>query len=110
MPIDFFDKEIKSAQDRFNQTFGKMIVCNIKTRQLVMLTILQMARLGKRIMIAKSKDDVRDDIQKFMSRKTTLSSIFELAETERRNYANTREAGRCTNNGKRIHGRETHCL
>ena len=78
--IDFFDREVRSAQDRFNQTFGKLVVCNIRTRQLVILSIIRMGTLARKINAADVKDQVRDKIRTFMETKNRLKSYFDSAE------------------------------
>ena len=78
--IDFFDREVRSAQDRFNQTFGKLKMCNIRTRQLVILSIVRLGTLARKINAADDKDAVRDKIRTFMDTKNRLQGYFDAAE------------------------------
>jgi hypothetical protein len=76
MPVDFFETELTKVQDQFNETFGSVIVCNIRTRQKVMLAIIGMGLLQHKISAADDKDLVRPDIQKFVRTRNTLNKIF----------------------------------
>lgn len=82
MPIDFFQSEVKKAQKRFNETFGRELVCDIKLRQSVILAICFMGNAGKKIKAAKNKDQVRTQIKKFMKTKKILHNLFDQFEKE----------------------------
>ena len=84
MPVNFFKTELRKIQDRFNQTFGEMVVCNIRTRQMAILAIVGMGRLERRITEAKTKDQVRPDIKRFMRTHKTLTNLFD--DIERSNH------------------------
>lgn len=83
MSINFFDTEVKKAQDRFNQTFGKETVCDLKLRQAVILAICFLSNEARKISNAVHKDEVRTQIKKFMKTKTTLNKLFDQFERER---------------------------
>ena len=82
MPIDFFEQEVRKCQDRFNETFGQMIVCNIQTRTRVILAIVSMGRLAQKVQAAKNKDQVRDEIKRFVRSRDVLTNLFNDAEQE----------------------------
>ena len=95
MKIDFFEKELFAVRERFNQTFGKQIVCNLKTRYRVTFAIIHMGMLAKKIARTKNKSGVRGDIRMFIRIKNTLMTIFSTAEEtwqERRRYDNDNQA------------------
>ena len=104
MPIDFFEREVTKTQDRFNETFGQLEVCDIKTRQAVILSIISLARLAKKIRVSRDKKM----IQKFMRTKTALNGVFDPIEhsiNERRHHANSNSrAKRQATHGSRICG------
>ncbi len=105
MRIDFFQNELCKVQDRFNETFGKLVVCNVSQRQRIMLSIISMGRLEKKIMAAGSMDNARDDIKKFVRTRNILNKVFEKVEQhfkERRGHAAASE--RSAGDGKRVHG------
>ena len=90
MPIDFFEKEVTKARERFNQTFGVLDVCDLKSRQSTILAICSLGLIAGRIRKAKKKDDVRDEIKQFMRTRTILDSVFKQFQNdqgERRDYA-----------------------
>ena len=42
MAIDFFEKEVSKVRERFNQTYGVMVVCNLNHRQAAILSIINL--------------------------------------------------------------------
>ena len=97
MPIDFFGKEVEKAQSRFNETYGGMVVCNLKFRQAAILSIINLNLLCRKITTAKKKDEVRDDIQAFIRIRNTLNNHFK--SIERRNHGSSDGHQRHTNDG-----------
>ena len=92
MTIDFFEKEVIKARERFNQTFGVLDVCDLKSRQSTILAISSLGLIAGKIKKAKNKDDVKDEIKQFMRTRTILDSVFkqfQKDQEERRDYANT---------------------
>jgi hypothetical protein len=82
MPIDFFESEVRKAQNRFNETFGTELVCNVNLRQSVILAICFMGNASKKIKAANNKDQVRSLIKKFMKTKNILHNLFDQFEQE----------------------------
>ena len=100
MKIDFFEKELITVRERFNQTFGKQTVCNLETRYRVIISILHMGILSDKINKAGDKSLVRDDIRLFIRIRNTLMTIFKNTEKywhERRHYDNGNQANRQPN-------------
>ncbi len=100
MKIDFFERELNTVQERFNQTFGKQTVCNLEARCRVIISIIHMGILGDKINKAGDKSMVRDDIRMFIRIRNTLFTIFNNAEKywhERRRYDNGNQANRQPN-------------
>ena len=105
MRIDFFHTELCKVQDRFNETFGKLVVCNVNQRQRIMLSIISMGRLEKKIMAAGSMDNARDDIQRFIRTRNYLTKEFNKVEEhfkERREHGNAGKQN--ADDGRRVHG------
>ena len=101
MAIDFFEKELGKVQDKFNQNFGSLDVCNIKLRQSVILGIISMSLIMKRI----KKQNRKEDIKQFMRHKEALTVIFN--KIERSNHADTSTARKQQGHGtdeSRIYG------
>jgi len=74
MPINFFETEVRKLQDQFNEVFGDRVVCNVRTRQVAIMSICNLGLLSRRI--AKSKN--RDLIRLFMKRKSILTNLFNI--------------------------------
>ncbi len=89
MPVDFFGKELNRVQERFNQTFGVMPLCNPKVRIRVIFAIVQMCLLQRKII----KDKRKEDISQFVKTKDKLNKIFStlIKESKRRQHANKTE-------------------
>ena len=90
MAIDYFEKELKTTQQRFNQTFGMLDVYDLKSRRSTILAIVSLGLIACRIKRTKDKDDVRGEIKRFMRTKTVLDGVFKQIEKhqkERRGYA-----------------------
>ena len=92
MPIDFFEKEVEKSQERFNQTYGVMVVCNLKLRQAAILSVISLGLLCRKITAAKRKHEMKDDIQAFMRIRNTLNNHFNLLIERRRHETNTRHS------------------
>ena len=89
MPVDFFEKEVTRAQDKFNQTFGMLETGDIKLRQSAILNICGLGCLRNKIVKAANRDQVRDEICNFMKIRNTLNNVFNTIETyqkERRHF------------------------
>ncbi len=76
MTIDLYEKEVKNAQSRFNETFGALNVCNLQTRQKAILTIIGMARLAGKIRNSEAKNLVKDEVNNFIRKKEFLNQLF----------------------------------
>ena len=104
MRIDFFNTELCKVQDRFNETFGKLVVCNVSQRQRIMLSIISMGRLEKKIMAAGSMDNARSDIKRFVRTRNHLNKEFNKVEE----YFRERREHGTANNGNADDGRSVH--
>jgi len=80
MPVDFFEKEVTRAQNKFNQTFGRLTTNNISLRQKAILMICGLSCLGKKIRCAGDTSKARDDRRNFMQKRDGLNSIFNTVE------------------------------
>jgi hypothetical protein len=109
MPVDFFEKEVNRAQEKFNQTFGMLETGDIKLRQLVILKICGLGCLKNKIGKAANRDQVRDEICKFMKIRNTLNNVFNTIENyqkERRPFENdqrtSKQRGNCLRRGENL--------
>ena len=105
MKIDFFEKELNTVRERFNQTFGKQTVCSLEARCRVIISIIHMGMIGDKIRKARDKAIVRDDIRMFIKIRNTLFTIFNNAEKywhEKRHYDNGNQANRHPNQSSNV--------
>jgi hypothetical protein len=89
MPVDFFEKELGKTQNRFNQTFGSMPLCNPTVRIKVIFAIVQMCILHRKII----KDKKKEDIIQFVKIKDRLNNIFStlIEDSKRRHHDKTNQ-------------------
>ena len=80
MATDFFKKEVLKAQERFNQTFGLLTVCDLRQRQKAILAVIFLARIADKIGKEKNRDNARDKIRKFMRTRDILYRLFDRVE------------------------------
>ena len=80
---DFFEKEISKAQNRFNLTFGNLTVCDLRLRRTIIFSIVSMGRLSDKIVQAKSKDNVRGEIKRFMKTRNILNNFLDQFENQK---------------------------
>jgi hypothetical protein len=100
MKVNFFERELTKVRERFNQTFGKPTVCDLKKRAQVIIAVIHMGLLGNKIMKAKDKEMVRDDIKMFIRKRNALTTIFNNTEKyweERRRYEKGNQTGKRAN-------------
>lgn len=90
MPIDFFEKEVEKSQERFNQTYGAMVVCNLKLREAAIMSIANLGLLCRKITAAKRRHEMKDDIQTFMRIRKTLNNHFNHLIERRHHGKNSR--------------------
>ena len=100
MPVNYFATELRKIQERFNQTFGSMVICDIKSRQHAILAIISMDRLQQRISKAKTKGDVRNDIKRFMRTHKALTRLFD--DIERSNYVERTDKRKAISNSNAV--------
>ncbi len=87
MGVNFFEKELLQVQDKFNETFGRRTICDIRLRVAVILAVCRLGILEKKISNEPIKENVRPDIIAFMRIKGKLNEVFEqIMQHERRNH------------------------
>ena len=82
MATDFFKKEVLKAQERFNQTFGLMTVCDLRQRQGAILAVVFLGMIADKIGKEKNRDHARDKIRNFMKTRDILHRLFDRVENQ----------------------------
>ncbi len=77
MEIDFFEKEAKKAQKRFNQFFGTQVICNIEERQTLILAVCWLSVLNRRI---KENAENTELLKEFINNRNKLNQYFDRKE------------------------------
>ena len=80
MRLKFFEKELDKVQERFNQTFGIMTVCDLKLRQSVILAICHLGCLVRTMTETKSRDHPHNKIARFMRTRNAINRVFDQLE------------------------------
>jgi len=82
MNLEFFEREMNRVEDRFNETFGPLIVCDIRARQNSILAICQMGILARQILRSKDDGEIRMNLKKFHRGRKALHNLFNRMEAE----------------------------
>ena len=64
MAIDFFQKEVRKAEQRFNETFGATQIVNLSARFNVIFAIINLGLIAKEINKQSIKQNGKKDIEK----------------------------------------------
>ncbi len=80
MTVNFFEREVRKTRERFNQSFGNRVVCNIEARYSAILSICRLGILGNKI--AEGKEE--ESIQEFVRIRDVLNNFFNLMEKQRK--------------------------
>ena len=80
MPINFFEKELTKVQERYNETYGQLTVCDIQTRQKVILNIIAMCRLKDKIMKGGVPHELHENRGLFVRRKNWVNAKFDAIQ------------------------------
>ena len=107
MAVNFFEREVKKVRQRFNQTFGRQIVCNLNARYSAILSICWLGILANRINEAEHKEKAKESIHEFTRIRDVLNNFFNLMEKqekERRSYANRKKNSNGKNDRRRRSG------
>jgi len=104
MAVNFFEREVKKIQKRFNETVGRLAVCNLDVRYSAIFSICWLGILSRKINRAKDKEKAKDNISEFVKIRDVLNNVFNLMEKqnkERRGYVHRRRDSHDTGDGQR---------
>jgi hypothetical protein len=107
MGIDFFAREVKQIQKRFNETCGRQTVCNLDLRYAAILSICRLGILSRAIRRTTATAQEQERINEFVKIRDALNTLFDLIEkqnNERRSYVHTRKDAHATRRGQQRHG------
>ena len=96
MTIDFFEKEVKRLQDRFNENLGKAKTVNMGVRTLAILAICRADIITKSIRETSDEKRTGEMTREFCRIRVVMNGLFDLMESNKersdQEYAKTRQA------------------
>ena len=89
--IDFFEKEVKRLQERFNTAFGQAKTVNMMARSLTILTICRVDLLARSARETSDEKRMGELTREFCHVREVLNRFFDLIESEpeRRGHGQT---------------------
>jgi hypothetical protein len=88
--IDFFEKEVKRLQERFNATIGQEPTMNMRARHLAIMAICWADILARSVRETSDKKKIGEMTREFCNVREGLNRFFDLIEPqpERREHGN----------------------
>ena len=99
--IDFFEKEVKRLQERFNGTFGQEPTVNMRARHLAILAICRAGILARSVRQTSDEKRIGEIAREFCNVRETLNMCFDLIEPqpERRGHEHATDKRRVAAGG-----------
>lgn len=82
MNVGMIEKQVLDARQRFNQTFGRMKVCDLKLRQSAIVGVSLLGLAQRRIQ-TETGSARQAAIRKFQRIRAALNNIFNQIKSER---------------------------
>ena len=91
MTIDFFEKEVKRLQERFNATIGQERTVNMRARYLAILALCRAGILARSVRETSDEKRIGEMTREFCNVREALNRFFDLIESqpERRGHGQT---------------------
>ena len=91
MAIDFFEKEVKRLQERFNATIGQEMTASMRVRYLAILAVCRAGILARSVRETSDEKTVGEMTREFCNVREGLNRFFDLIESkpERRGHGQT---------------------
>ena len=80
--IDFFEKEVKRLQERFNGTFGQEPTVNMRARHLAILAICRAGILARSVRETSDEKRIGELTREFCNVREALNMCFDLIEPQ----------------------------
>ena len=80
--IDFFEKEVKRLQERFNATFGQEPSMNMRARYLAILAVCWADILARSARQTSDKKKIGEMTREFCNVREALNRVFDLIEPQ----------------------------
>ena len=99
MNVSMLEKEVLDARQRFNQTFGRMKVCDLKLRQSAIVGVSLLGLAQRRIQ-TETGTARQTAIRKFQRIRSALNNIFNQIESERNQRRQNHEQSQNANHAQ----------
>ena len=80
--IDFFEKEVKRLQERFNETIGQERTMNMGARYLAILAICRSDILARSVRETSDEKRIAEMTREFCSIRRVMNQLFDLIESQ----------------------------
>lgn len=80
--IDFFEKEVKRLQERFNATFGQAKIVNMRARYLAIFAICRADILARSVRETSDEKRIAEMTREFCSIRKVINQLFDLIESQ----------------------------
>ena len=80
--IDFFEKEVKRLQERFNATFGQEPTMNMRARYLAILAVCWADILARSVRETSDEKRIGELTREFCNVREALNMCFDLIEPQ----------------------------
>jgi hypothetical protein len=80
--IDFFEKEVKRLQERFNGTFGQEPTVNMRARHLAILAVCWADILARSVRETSDEKRIGEIAREFCNVRKALNRFFDLIEPQ----------------------------
>lgn len=80
--IDFFEREVKRLQERFNATFGQAKTASMRARYLTILAICWVDLIARSIRETSDEKRIGEMTRKFCKEREGLNKFFDLIESQ----------------------------
>ena len=82
MTIDFFEKEVKRLQEKFNATIGQERTTNMRARYLAILAICRAGILAQSVRETSDEKRIGEMTREFCNVREVLNRFFDLVESQ----------------------------
>jgi hypothetical protein len=80
--IDFFEREVKRLQERFNTTFGQAKIVNVRARYLTIFAICWVDLIARSARKTSDEQAIGKMTREFCKKRESLNRFFDLIESQ----------------------------
>jgi hypothetical protein len=80
--IDFFEKEVKGLQERFNATIGQERTTSMRARYLAILAVCRAGIIARSVRETSDEKRIGEMTREFCNIREVLNKFFDLSEAQ----------------------------